>query len=200
MAYPSMTKFTEHPRQRFLLSALGNRSIVLVGMMGSGKSTVGRKLGQRLQLPFADSDDEVRNQSGMSIDDFFEKYGEKEFRRGESRVISALLFRGPQIIATGGGAFCNAETQAAIRAEGLSIWLKGDPKALVARVLHKPGRPLLAGDEPTAEYLRISAEREPTYANADITIELKNRQRDKIVQEIMNKTDTLISILEARPR
>jgi shikimate kinase len=190
--------FLDNARRWAILEALANRSIVLVGMMGSGKTSVGRNLAQHLGLPFVDSDDEIRKQCGMSLDDFFRRYGEVEFRRGEMRVVARLLKQGPKVLATGGGAFCNAETRANIATHGFSIWLKDDPNRLVARVIGSRERPLLNSEDPTSLFLELSVQREPFYSTADLTIELRNRQRDKIVQEILSKSALLIEKLKDR--
>ncbi len=128
------------------MAALGRRSIVLVGMMGAGKSSVGRRLAQRLGLPFVDADAEIEEAAaGMTIPEIFATYGEPYFRSGEARVIARLLDGGPQVLATGGGAFMNAETRAGIRAKGVSVWLKADLEVLMRRVKRRStaDRPLL---------------------------------------------------------
>lgn len=116
-----------------IVSALGSRSIVLVGMMGAGKSSIGRKLAKSLGISFVDSDSQIQNECGMLISDYFAKYGEADFRRGESRIVAKLLERGPQVLATGGGAFCDAKTRALVARKGISIWLKADADTLMTR-------------------------------------------------------------------
>src|SRR6185437_10594591 len=126
-----------------LASSLGRRSIVLVGMMGAGKSSIGRRLATRLAIPFVDADTEIEQAAGMSIPDIFATHGEPAFRAGEARVIARLLDSGPQVLATGGGAFMNADTRVAIAAKGISIWLKADIEVLLRRIKRRHDRPLL---------------------------------------------------------
>src|SRR6202167_5997031 len=134
----------EQPSATAILSLLGSRSIVLVGMMGVGKSSVGRRLGARLGIPFADADTEIEKAAGMSIADIFARHGEADFRSGEARVIARLLESGPQVLATGGGAFMNVKTRDAIRAKGVSIWLKAEFEVLLRRISKRRNeRPLL---------------------------------------------------------
>ena len=126
-----------------ITAALGSRSIVLVGMMGAGKSTIGRRLAARLRLPFTDADNEIEAAAGMSIPDIFETHGEPHFRDGEARVIARLLDGGPGVLATGGGAFMREETRDRIRAKAISIWLKADADVIMRRVKRRADRPLL---------------------------------------------------------
>ena len=127
--------------QAQLLRDLGTRSIVLVGMMGVGKSSVGRRLAQAMNLPFVDADKEIEEAANRSIVEIFEAYGEAHFRDGEKRVIQRLLADGPQVLATGGGAFMNAETRDEIAEKGISVWLRAELNVLIARVKRKPTRP-----------------------------------------------------------
>lgn len=150
---------------------LRRRTIALVGLMGVGKSSVGRRLANALGLPFRDADSEVEAAAGRSIPEIFADLGEAAFRDGERRVISRLLEGPPIVLATGGGAFMSPETRALIKERALSIWLKADLEVLARRVGRKDSRPLLAGKDPM-DVLRIQAEaRYPTYAEADITVE-----------------------------
>ncbi len=165
---------------------LGVRSIVLVGMMGAGKSSVGRKLAARLALPFVDADNEIEAAAGMSIPDIFETRGEAEFRAGEARVIARLLDAGPQVLATGGGAFMNADTRAAIRAKGISVWLRADFDVLMKRLKRRNDRPLLKTDDPAATLRRLIEQRYPVYADVDLTIESRDVPHDVIVDEIID--------------
>src|SRR5436309_8290161 len=126
-----------------IATALGGRSIVLVGMMGAGKSTIGRRLAARLRLPFLDADAEIEAAAGMSIPDIFETHGEPHFRDGEARVIARLLEAGPSVLATGGGAFMRQETRNRIRDRAVSIWLKADADTILRRVKRRADRPLL---------------------------------------------------------
>ena len=131
-----------------LIEALGERSIVFVGLMGAGKTAIGRKVASALSLPFIDSDHEIETVSRMTVPELFERYGEPEFRALEERVIGRLVQGGPQILSTGGGAFMNSNTRAAIGEAGVSIWLKADLDTLMERVAKKPHRPLLKNPDP----------------------------------------------------
>src|SRR5579864_1028775 len=133
-----------------LTAALGRRSIVLVGMMGAGKSSIGRRLAARLGIPFSDADAAIEEAAGMSVEDIFEVHGEPSFRSGEARVIARLLENGPQVLATGGGAFINLQTRALIHEMGISVWLKADMDVLVRRLRRRNDRPLLKTDDPAA--------------------------------------------------
>jgi shikimate kinase len=164
---------------------LAGRSVVLVGMMGAGKSAIGRRLAARIGLPFVDADAEIEARAGMTIPDYFDKYGEAAFRAGEVRVISRLLDQGPQVLATGGGAFMHPDTRAAIRAKAISIWLKADFDVLFRRVKRRNDRPLLKAADPTQVLKRLLVEREPIYAEADETILSRDVAHDIIVDEIV---------------
>jgi len=169
-----------------LVAALGGRSVVLVGMMGAGKSSVGRRLAARLGIPFVDADAEIEQTAGgMPIPEIFEKYGEDRFRSAEVRVIARLLAGGPQVLATGGGAFMNPDTRAAIREKGVSVWLKADLEVLLRRVKRRADRPLLKTDDPAKTLERLIAERYPVYGEADITILSRDVAHEKIVDEIV---------------
>src|SRR5436309_3052076 len=166
-----------------IATALGGRSIVLVGMMGAGKSTIGRRLGARLRLPFLDADAEIEAAAGMSIPDIFESHGEPHFRDGEARVIARLLETGPSILATGGGAFMREETRNRIRDKAVSIWLKADADTILKRVKRRVDRPLLQTADPAATIGRLIDERHPVYQLADITIGSREVLHEKIVEE-----------------
>eukprot|EP01035_Chromulina_nebulosa_P061520 gene61520-84151_t len=142
-------------QEEAIVAALGRRSVVLVGMMGAGKSTVGRRLAGRLRLPFVDADVEIEAAAGMSIPDIFETHGEPHFRDGEARVIARLLDGGPQILATGGGAFMREDTRARIRDKAISLWLKADADVILRRVKRRAGRPLLQTADPAATIGRL---------------------------------------------
>src|SRR3954470_16787411 len=168
------TTDTVAPQDTALVAALGRRSVVLVGMMGAGKSSIGRRLASRLGMGFVDADAEIEAAAGMTIAEIFTSYGEPYFRSGEQRVISRLLESGPQVLATGGGAFMNAETRAAIRAKGVSVWLKAALEVLSKRIKRRNDRPLLKGADPVETLKRLMDERYPIYAEADLTVESRD--------------------------
>ncbi len=174
------------PAESAILSLLGRRSIVLIGMMGVGKSSIGRRLGVRLGVPFVDADAEIEKAAGMSIADIFARHGEADFRSGEARVIARLLEGGPQVLATGGGAVMATDTRAAIKAKGVSIWLSADFDVLMRRISkRKNDRPMLQTADPAATLRQLLTEREPIYAQADITVHSREVPHDAIVAEIM---------------
>jgi shikimate kinase len=168
-----------------IVAALGARSVVLVGMMGAGKSSIGRRLATRLGIPFVDADTEIEKAAGMSIPDIFATHGEPDFRAGESRVIARLLEGGPQVLATGGGAFMNADTRAAIGVKGVSVWLKAEIDVLMRRIKRRHDRPLLQTADPAATLRGLMDTRDPTYALADLTVQSREVPHDKIVDEIV---------------
>jgi shikimate kinase len=168
-----------------LRSALGSRSLVMVGLMGSGKTSVGRRLAVALSLPFVDADDEIETSAGQTIPEIFEIYGEAYFRDGERRVISRLLRQGPQVLATGGGAFMSPETRAAIRLAGFSIWLKAELPLLMKRVMRRDNRPLLKTADPEARMRQLMVDRYPIYAEADLTIESRDVPHEQMVEDIL---------------
>lgn len=171
-----------------ILPPLGSRSIVLVGMMGVGKSSIGRRLGARLGVPFVDADTEIEKAAGMSIADIFARHGEADFRGGEARVIARLLEGGPQVLATGGGAVMNADTRGAIKTKGVSVWLSADFDVLMRRIAKRRNeRPMLQTADPAATLRQLLAEREPIYAQADITVYSREVPHDAIVMEIMRE-------------
>ncbi|MCY4394921.1 MAG: shikimate kinase [Rhodospirillaceae bacterium] len=146
------------------------RTIVLVGLMGVGKSAVGRRLAKRFDLPFIDADAEIEAAAGSTIEEFFEQHGEAAFRAGERRVIARLLEGEPHILATGGGAFMDPETRSLVKARGISIWLNADLDTLVERVSRRNNRPLLKNGDMKQILSDLMAERNPVYAEADITV------------------------------
>jgi len=172
------------PAQR-VASLLGNRNIVLVGMMGAGKTSVGRRLAAALDLPFLDADHEIEAAANLTIPEIFENYGEAHFRDGEKRVIRRLLQSGPAVLATGGGAFEDPETRAAISERGISVWLKADLGVLFDRVRRKANRPLLNRPNPKAALGELLARREPTYALADLTVHSRDTPHATVVKEII---------------
>jgi shikimate kinase len=180
-------------------AALGRRSIVLVGMMGAGKSSIGRRVALRLGIPFIDADAEIEKAAGMSISDIFAIRGEAEFRAGETRVIARLLESGPQVLATGGGAFVNSETRAAVAAKGISIWLKADFDVLLKRIRRRHDRPLLKTEDPGATLRKLMQERDPIYALADLTVQSRDVLHDRIVDEIVSALAGWLGAACARP-
>ena len=169
-----------------IVAALGGRSLVLVGMMGAGKSSIGRRLAARLALPFVDADTEIELAAGMSIPEIFEAHGEPHFRDGEARVIARLLSGAPIVFATGGGAVLREDTRARIRERAISIWLKADADVILRRVRRRTDRPLLHTADPAATIGRLIAEREPVYQLADITIASRDVPHEKIVDECID--------------
>jgi shikimate kinase len=167
-------------------AALGSRSLVLVGLMGAGKTTVGRRLANRLGLSFIDADAEIEKAAGSSIADIFKEFGEAHFRDGEQRVILRLLGEGPQVLATGGGAFMNPKTRDATTEKGISIWLRADLDVLMKRVSRRSHRPLLQNDDPQAVMKRLIEERYPVYATADLEIDSKEGPHEAVVDEIIH--------------
>lgn len=168
------------------------RSIVLVGLMGAGKSTVGRRLAHRLKLPFLDADSEIEAAAGMSISDIFATYGEAHFRDGEVRVIRRLLSQPRHVLATGGGAFMRSETRQAIAENGISVWLRADLDTLVKRVSRRGGRPLLAEGDARETLSGLIAERYPVYALADIIVDTGNGPHETVVDAIIEKLKTWV--------
>jgi shikimate kinase len=175
------TKGRDHPIRR----RLGSRSVVLVGLMGAGKSTVGRRLATKLALPFFDADQEIESAAGMSVQDIFSVYGEPYFREGERKVIARLLQEGPIVLATGGGAFMNEETRATVARAGVSIWLRAELPVLMRRVRKRANRPLLNTEDPEETMRRLIAIRYPVYAQADLTVESHEAPHDRVVAEVM---------------
>lgn len=179
MAAAGVQKSTENGSETALVRALGPRSLVLVGMMGAGKSSIGRRLAARLAIPFVDADSEIEAAAGMSIPEIFDRHGEPYFRAGEARVIARLLDRGPQVLATGGGAMMDGNTRALVAAKAISIWLKADVDVLIKRTKRRTDRPLV---ERISELLPL---REPTYALSDIVVQSRDEPHDTIVEEIV---------------
>jgi shikimate kinase len=179
-----------------ILARLGTRSIVLIGMMGVGKSSIGRRLATRLGVPFVDADPEIeKSANNMSIADIFARHGEDYFRNGEARVIARLLDSGPQVLASGGGAVMNADTRAAIKAKGVSIWLKADFDVLMRRIAkRKHERPMLHTDDPAETLRQLLITREPVYALADLTVQSREVPHDAIVAEIMRVLSGFLDI------
>jgi shikimate kinase len=167
-----------------LLALLGGRPIVLVGMMGAGKTTVGRRLAARLGRSFVDSDEEIEKAAGMSIEEIFRLHGETDFRSGEERVIARLLKEEGLVLGTGGGAFINAQTRALIKATAVSVWIKADFELLFARVSRRTNRPLLKTANPRQTLAELIDRRYPVYAEADITIVSREVPQDQVADEV----------------
>ncbi|TJU93881.1 MAG: shikimate kinase [Mesorhizobium sp.] len=168
-----------------LLGRLGSRSIVFVGLMGAGKTAIGRKVATLLSLPFIDSDQEIESVSRMTVPELFERYGETEFRALEQRVILRVLENGPQVLSTGGGAFMNAQTREAVATHGVSVWLKAELDLLMERVSKKQNRPLLKSADPRAVLERLMGERYPVYATADVTVPTRDDRKEIIAAEVL---------------
>lgn len=172
MSGPDEPEDLTEPEARAVVSDLRlDRPIALVGLMGAGKTTVGRRLATWLNLPFVDADDEIERAAGLSIPEIFAKHGEAEFRRGERRVIARLLDSGPIVLATGGGAFIDPETRALMRQKAISVWLRADLDVLLKRVERRDNRPLLKQGEPRDIMQSLMAKRYPIYAEADVIID-----------------------------
>lgn len=161
------------------------RPIVLVGLMGAGKTTVGRRLAALLHLPFIDADEEIEKAAGLKVSEIFALHGEEEFRRGERRVIARLLQGPPHVLATGGGAFINDETRALVRAHGTSVWLRADLDVLMRRVEKRDNRPLLKQGDPRATMERLMAERYPIYGEADLVVDSNNGPHASAVTSVI---------------
>jgi len=178
--------------------ALSGRSLVLVGLMGAGKSTIGRQLGLELDLDFFDADHEIEAAAQMSIVEIFSLYGEDEFRQVERRVITRLLQntvnQQPIILATGGGAFMDEETRRVIASHAISIWLKADLDLLMSRVLRKNTRPLLQNDDPRAIMQKLIDHRYPVYALADITVPSRNASREEVTVDVITALNNFLNL------
>ncbi len=161
------------------------RTIVLVGLMGAGKTTVGRRLATVLDMPFRDADQEIEQAAGQSVSEIFEKYGEEHFRDGERKVIARLVAGAPCVLATGGGAFMNEETRALIKAGAISIWLKAELELLYERVMRRDTRPLLKTGDPRDILGRLMNDRYPIYADADVIVESGEGPHARVVSNVV---------------
>jgi shikimate kinase len=179
----------DEPLEARVRHRLGRRALVLVGMMGAGKSSIGRRLAARLGLPFVDADSEIEVAANASITEIFDRHGEEYFRDGERRVIRRLLDGEPKVLATGGGAFIQPETRQAIRENGISIWLQADRELLLSRVKRRPNRPLLRNGDPAEIIDRLIGEREPIYAEANIHIRSRDVAHEDVVEDILLALD-----------
>jgi shikimate kinase len=185
------------PRDAAIVAALGRGSIVMVGMMGAGKSSIGRRLAARLGIPFADADAEIEQAAGMSIADIFEAHGEPSFRSGEARVIARLLEHGPQVLATGGGAFMNPQTRVNIHRKGISVWLKAEHDVLARRLRRRSDRPLLKTADPMATLTSLLATRDPIYGEANLVVVSRDVSHEVIVDEIVTALRGKLGIADA---
>lgn len=180
MARRSIAKEAEAVRQQ-----MGSRPIVLVGLMGAGKTSVGRRLAEKLGVPFVDADHEIEAAAGKSIKEIFADHGEPYFREGERRVIQRLIGNGAQVLATGGGAYINDETRARIQEKGISVWLRASLPLLMKRVGKRNDRPLLMADDPEAVMRGLMETRYPIYALADIMVESRDVQHGQMVNDVI---------------
>jgi shikimate kinase len=179
MANSAIQKSAKNDVEAAIVRALGNRSIVLVGMMGAGKSSVGRRLAARLGIPFVDADTEIETAASMTIPEIFAKHGEGYFRAGEARVIARLLDSGPQVLATGGGSIMDQNTRDLIHIKGISVWLKADLDVLLKRTKRRNDRPL------AVKIKDLLPLREPVYAQSDIVVQSRDEPHEIIVDEII---------------
>jgi shikimate kinase len=180
MARRSIAREAETVRQR-----LGDRPIVLVGLMGAGKTSVGRRLAEKLDIPFVDADHEIEAAAGKPIKEIFADHGEAYFREGERRVIQRLIGNGAQVLATGGGAYMNDETRARIQEHGISVWLRASLPLLMKRVAKRQDRPLLQADDPEKVMRTLMEKRYPVYALADVAVESRDVQHGQMVNDVI---------------
>jgi len=166
------------------------RTIVLVGLMGAGKTSIGKRLAEQLGVRFVDADKEIEEAAGCTLSDCFARFGEEEFRRGEERVIARLLRDPPCVLATGGGAFMSEDTRREIREHATSVWLKADLEVLFERVARRSDRPLLQTDDPKGTLESILQERYPVYATADLTVESVQGPIDHMVERVRKSIET----------
>jgi shikimate kinase len=188
MVNGAVQKPAENGLESAIVRALGSRSIVLVGMMGAGKSSIGRRLAGRLGIPFIDADTEIENAAGMTIPEIFDKHWEPYFRAGEKRVIARLLDNGPQVLATGGGAVMDQSTRDLIHIKGISVWLRADLDVLLKRTKRRNDRPL-------AEKIKdLLPQREPVYSLSDIIVQSRDEPHETIIDEIMTKLPNCLDL------
>lgn len=185
-------KYHPHERADPLRKALGRRSIVLIGLMGAGKTSIGKRLASALNLPFIDADNEIETAAGQRIEEIFAEHGEAYFREGERKVIARLLKSGPQVLATGGGAYMDAETRSRIARAGISIWLRAELPVLLKRVKRRTDRPLLNNGDPQTIMRKLLRERSPVYAEADLTVDSREAPHDTIVTDIIERLEQML--------
>ena len=170
----------------------GHKSVILIGLMGVGKSSIGKRLARRLDLPFVDADAEIVKAAGCSIEDIFDRYGEAAFREGERRVLDRLLREGPQVLATGGGAFMDAKTRSRIREAGFSLWLRADLDILVRRLSRRSSeRPLLKNGDLRETLAALMETRHPVYAEADLIVDTNDESPEATVDRVVQALETL---------
>lgn len=173
-------------RAEALAERLAGKPLVLVGMMGAGKTTVGRRVANRLGRHFFDSDEEIEKAAQMTIPDIFQQRGEDEFRAGETRVIARVLREPGIVLATGGGAFVNATTRTLVKQEAVSVWLKAELDVLFERVSRRSNRPLLKTENPRATLEKLIADRYPIYAEADVTVASRDVPQDVVANNVID--------------
>nr|WP_321443117.1 shikimate kinase [uncultured Cohaesibacter sp.] len=181
-------------RETRLVSALNGRPIIMIGLMGAGKTTIGRRLANRLSIPFRDADHEIEAAANMSVADIFSEHGESHFRDGEKRVIARLLDQGDQVLATGGGAWMNEQTRTLVNDKGISVWLKAEFDILMARVRRRSHRPLLKDPDPEGVMRRLMDERYPVYALADVTVDSIDVPHEKIVTFVIEALEDYLGL------
>jgi shikimate kinase len=177
-----------------------SKSLVLIGMPGAGKSSVGKKLAKRLGVPFADSDAKIEEAAGMRVEEIFARLGEPAFREGERRVIARLLEGPPCVLSTGGGAFMDETTRALIREKGISVWLRADFDILLERVMRNTNRPLLQKKDPAAALRELQDKREPVYATADVEAVSNERPAEETVERVLRALAAYLSLPERSPQ
>jgi shikimate kinase len=177
---------SKRAKARRILQFVGDRNIVMVGLMGAGKTSVGRRLASQLGISFMDADAEIESAAGKSIPEIFADHGEDYFRSGECKVIARLLNDGPKVLATGGGAFMSEETRQNIAAQGISVWLRAKLPLLIKRVSRRSNRPLLHDADPAEVLGKLIAERYPLYETADITVDSRDQPHDAIVADVID--------------
>jgi shikimate kinase len=180
-------------------TALGSRNIVLVGMMGAGKTSIGKRLATALAVPFTDADHEIEIAANMTVPEIFDTYGEDHFRDGERKVIARLLRDGPKVIATGGGALGNEETRCRIKRKAISVWLNADIPVLLERVKRRSNRPLLRDADPEGVLRKLLFEREPHYSGSDLTIVSHNAPHHVVLDQILNQLGACL-LADAAPK
>ena len=181
-------------RAKRIVDALEGRPIIMIGLMGAGKTTIGRRLANRLVIPFRDADHEIEAAANLSVAEIFAEHGESYFREGEKKVIARLLDDGSQVLATGGGAWMNEETRALVKGKGLSIWLKAEFDVLMARVRRRSHRPLLKDPDPEGVMQRLIDERYPVYAESDLTVMSVDTPHEAIVEAVMVELERHLGI------